>query len=29
VDALDLDTPALYVDLDILERNVTRMQLAA
>jgi D-serine deaminase-like pyridoxal phosphate-dependent protein len=26
VDALDLDTPALYVDLDVLERNITRMQ---
>src|SRR5207237_2638601 len=26
VDALDLDTPALYVDLDVLERNVKRMQ---
>src|SRR3989442_4231689 len=26
VDALDLDTPALYVDLDILERNIARMQ---
>jgi D-serine deaminase-like pyridoxal phosphate-dependent protein len=24
--ALDLDTPALYVDLDALERNITRMQ---
>jgi D-serine deaminase-like pyridoxal phosphate-dependent protein len=26
VDALDLDTPALYVDLDILERNIAQMQ---
>src|SRR6267142_7211042 len=26
VDALDLDTPALYVDLDALERNIARMQ---
>src|SRR3989442_1751996 len=26
VDALDLDTPALYVDLDALERNLARMQ---
>src|SRR5204863_1316385 len=26
VDALELDTPALYVDLDVLERNVKRMQ---
>jgi D-serine deaminase-like pyridoxal phosphate-dependent protein len=26
VDALDLDTPALYVDLDALERNILRMQ---
>jgi len=26
VDALDLDTPALYVDLDTLERNILRMQ---
>src|SRR2546429_4618660 len=26
VDALDLDTPALYVDLDALERNIPRMQ---
>jgi D-serine deaminase-like pyridoxal phosphate-dependent protein len=26
VDALDLDTPALYVDLDVLERNIVRMQ---
>ena len=26
MDALDLDTPALYVDLDVLERNITRMQ---
>src|SRR3989441_1842047 len=26
VDALDLDTPALYVDLAILERNIARMQ---
>jgi len=24
--ALDLDTPALYVDLDVLERNLRRMQ---
>jgi D-serine deaminase-like pyridoxal phosphate-dependent protein len=26
VDALDLDTPALYVDLDVLEHNIVRMQ---
>ena len=26
MDALDLDTPALYVDLDVLERNIARMQ---
>jgi len=26
VDALDLDTPALYVDLDVLGRNIARMQ---
>src|SRR6201997_3839049 len=26
VDALELDTPALYVDLDALERNISRMQ---
>jgi len=26
VDAIDLDTPALYVDLDVLERNIVRMQ---
>jgi D-serine deaminase-like pyridoxal phosphate-dependent protein len=26
VDALDLDTPALFVDLDVLERNIARMQ---
>jgi D-serine deaminase-like pyridoxal phosphate-dependent protein len=26
LDALDLDTPALYVDLDVLERNIVRMQ---
>src|SRR6266550_5259437 len=26
VDALDLDTPALYVDLDALERNISQMQ---
>jgi len=26
VDAFDLDTPALYVDLDALERNIARMQ---
>jgi D-serine deaminase-like pyridoxal phosphate-dependent protein len=26
VDALDLDTPALYIDLDVLERNIARMQ---
>jgi len=25
-DSLDLDTPALYVDLDVLERNIHRMQ---
>src|SRR5207244_13524019 len=24
--ALDLDTPALYVDLDVLETNIVRMQ---
>jgi D-serine deaminase-like pyridoxal phosphate-dependent protein len=26
VDAFDLDTPALYVDLDVLQRNIARMQ---
>jgi D-serine deaminase-like pyridoxal phosphate-dependent protein len=26
VDALDLDTPALYVDLDVLEHNIAGMQ---
>ncbi len=26
MDARDLDTPALYVDLDVLERNIARMQ---
>ena len=26
MDALDLDTPALYVDFDVLERNIARMQ---
>jgi D-serine deaminase-like pyridoxal phosphate-dependent protein len=26
VDSLDLDTPAIYVDLDVLERNIARMQ---
>src|SRR5260370_1026308 len=26
VNVLDLDTPALYVDLDVLERNIARMQ---
>src|SRR3954470_17141 len=26
MDALDLDTPALYVDLDALENNIARMQ---
>ena len=26
MDALELDTPALYVDLDALERNISRMQ---
>ncbi|HZD85805.1 MAG TPA: alanine racemase, partial [Gemmatimonadaceae bacterium] len=26
VDALELDTPVLYVDLDVLERNIARMQ---
>jgi D-serine deaminase-like pyridoxal phosphate-dependent protein len=26
VEALDLDTPALFVDLDVLERNIARMQ---
>ena len=25
VDALDLDTPALYVDVDVLEHNIARM----
>src|SRR6266540_1206543 len=25
MDALDLDTPAVYVDLDALERNIARM----
>ena len=29
VEALDLDTPALYVDLDVLERNIARMQAHA
>src|SRR3954471_2218426 len=24
--ALDLDTPAVYIDLDVLERNITTMQ---
>jgi D-serine deaminase-like pyridoxal phosphate-dependent protein len=28
MDALDLDTPSLYVDLDALGRNITRMQEA-
>jgi D-serine deaminase-like pyridoxal phosphate-dependent protein len=28
MEALDLDTPALYVDLDVLERNIARMQEA-
>src|SRR5437868_9126067 len=26
MDAIDLDTPALYVDLDALERNISQMQ---
>ncbi len=26
MDALELDTPALYVDLDVLEHNIARMQ---
>ena len=26
MDALDLDTPALYIDLDVLQRNIARMQ---
>ena len=26
MDAIDLDTPALYVDLDVLENNIARMQ---
>src|SRR5256886_3189803 len=26
VDALELDTPALYIDLDVLEHNIARMQ---
>jgi len=26
MDALELDTPALYVDLDVLERNIRQMQ---
>jgi D-serine deaminase-like pyridoxal phosphate-dependent protein len=26
MDAIELDTPALYVDLDVLERNIGRMQ---
>ena len=26
MDASDLDTPAIYVDLDVLERNIARMQ---
>ena len=26
MDALDLDTPAIYVDLDVLERNIAEMQ---
>src|ERR1700738_2369653 len=26
MDALDLDTPALYVDLEALERNIAQMQ---
>src|SRR5262245_3047111 len=29
MDASDLDTPALYVDLDVLERNIARMQEAS
>ena len=26
MDAIDLDTPALYVDLDVLENNIVTMQ---
>src|SRR5258705_8682090 len=26
MDALDLDTPAIYVDLDVLEHNIAKMQ---
>ena len=26
MDAVDLDTPSLYVDLDAMERNIRRMQ---
>jgi D-serine deaminase-like pyridoxal phosphate-dependent protein len=26
MEAIDLDTPALYVDLDVLERNIAGMQ---
>src|SRR5262245_10972839 len=26
MDALDLDTPSVYVDLDLLERNIATMQ---
>ena len=26
MDAVDLDTPSLYVDLDVMERNIRRMQ---
>ena len=26
MDALDLDTPSLYVDLDALEHNIAQMQ---
>jgi D-serine deaminase-like pyridoxal phosphate-dependent protein len=29
MNALDLDTPALYVDLDVVERNIARMQEAS
>jgi D-serine deaminase-like pyridoxal phosphate-dependent protein len=27
MDALDLDTPALYVDLDVMENNIAQMQM--
>ena len=29
MNAFDLDTPALYVDLDVLERNIARMAESA